>query len=78
MFCWDGLRYFLALYRHRKLVIAGKALKVRHSTVARRIKELETGLSTTLFKKIAGFMSSQNRVKVFCLFLNPWKERCWS
>jgi DNA-binding transcriptional LysR family regulator len=54
---WDDLRYFLALKRHRKLVAAGRSLKVDHTTVGRRIKELESSLNTKLFeRKGAGFV----------------------
>ncbi len=53
---WDDLRYFLALYRHKKLVAAGRALNVDHTTVSRRIRELEAVLNTHLFeKKETGF-----------------------
>ena len=53
---WDSLRYFLALYRHGRLVSAGKSLNVDHTTVGRRVRELEAALNTQLFeKREAGF-----------------------
>lgn len=50
-FHWDDLRYCLALFRHKKLVSAGKSLKVDHTTVSRRVRELESALNTKLFEK---------------------------
>ncbi len=53
---WDDLRYFLALQRHGRLVAAGRSLNVDHTTVGRRVKELESALDTKLFeKKESGF-----------------------
>jgi len=48
---WDDVRYFLALYRKHSFVAAAEALKVTHSTVARRITALETSLQTQLFHR---------------------------
>jgi len=48
---WDDLRYFLALYRCQKLTAAGRFLNVNHTTVGRRIKELEVTLDAKLFQK---------------------------
>lgn len=48
---WDSLRYFLALYRHKRLQVAGRSLNVDHTTVSRRVKELELMLNTKLFEK---------------------------
>ena len=46
---WDDLRFFLALARARTVSAAGRDLKVKHTTVARRIKALEQDLGTRLF-----------------------------
>jgi len=46
---WDDLRFFLALARTRTVSAAGRELKVKHTTVSRRIKALEQGLGTRLF-----------------------------
>ncbi len=51
MLYWDDLRYFLALYRHGRLIAAGKSLQVNHTTVSRRIKELESALHVKLFER---------------------------
>lgn len=48
---WDDIRFFLALYRKRTFVAAAEALKVTHSTVARRIASLEASLQTLLFQR---------------------------
>ena len=46
---WDDLRYFLALARAGTVSAAGRELKVKHTTVARRIKTLEAELGSRLF-----------------------------
>src|ERR1700744_2385569 len=48
---WDDLRYFLAVARTQTVSAAGKRLGVDHTTVARRIRELEASLHTVLFEK---------------------------
>jgi DNA-binding transcriptional LysR family regulator len=46
---WDDLRYFLALARERRVSAAGRALGVKHTTVARRVEALESHLGARLF-----------------------------
>ena len=48
---WDDLRFFLAAARTGKLTDAGRQLGVDHATVSRRLRGLETSLSTTLFER---------------------------
>ncbi|GAB2899111.1 LysR family transcriptional regulator [Paraburkholderia jirisanensis] len=48
---WDDLRYFLAVARAQTISAAAKRLGVDHTTVARRVRELEGSLSTVLFEK---------------------------
>ena len=48
---WDDLRYFLALSQAGTLSASARALKVEHTTVARRIETLETALGTRLFDR---------------------------
>ena len=48
---WDDLRYFLALSRRKSFVAASNELLVTHSTVARRISQLEASLQTQLFRQ---------------------------
>jgi DNA-binding transcriptional LysR family regulator len=48
---WDDIIYFLEVARARNLVRAGQKLKVDHTTVSRRVRELERSLNTTLFKR---------------------------
>ncbi len=50
---WNDLKYFLALHRDGKLSPAGRTLGVSETTVARRIRELERSLETTLFVRSA-------------------------
>ncbi|HEX7909041.1 MAG TPA: LysR family transcriptional regulator [Paraburkholderia sp.] len=48
---WDNMRYFLAVARSQSASAAAKRLDVDHTTVARRIRELEASLGTVLFEK---------------------------
>ncbi len=48
---WNDIIYFLEVARARNLVRAGQKLKVDHTTVSRRVRELERSLNTTLFKR---------------------------
>ncbi|WP_163338687.1 LysR family transcriptional regulator [Desulfopila sp. IMCC35008] len=48
---WDDIRYFLALSRASTFIGAGTELKVTHSTVSRRITNLEESLDTRLFHR---------------------------
>lgn len=50
---WDDVRYFLAVARDGSLSGAARALKVEHSTVARRVSSLETSLGVRLFDRLA-------------------------
>jgi DNA-binding transcriptional LysR family regulator len=50
---WDDLRFFLELARARRLNQAGRRLGVDHTTVARRIEQLETALRCRLFEPTA-------------------------
>src|SRR5689334_8530706 len=46
---WDDLRFVLALARAGTLSAAALELRTTHTTVARRIRALETGLGARLF-----------------------------
>ncbi len=48
---WDDLRYFLQVARTGRVSGAASTLHVDHTTVARRIRELEAALDTVLFEK---------------------------
>ena len=48
---WDDLKYFLALAREGTVSGTGRELKVRHTTVARRIAILEDSLGSKLFDR---------------------------
>jgi DNA-binding transcriptional LysR family regulator len=57
---WDDILFFLEVARARNLARAGQKLKVDHTTVSRRIRELERSLKTTLFKRSkAGFSMTE-------------------
>jgi DNA-binding transcriptional LysR family regulator len=48
---WDDIIFFLEVARSRNLVRAGQKLRVDHTTVSRRVRELERSLDTTLFRR---------------------------
>lgn len=48
---WENAKYFLAVARSGSLAGAGRALGVRHSTVLRRIAQLEQQLGIALFER---------------------------
>ena len=57
---WDDILFFLEVARTRNLARAGQKLKVDHTTVSRRIRELERSLNTSLFKRSkAGFSMTE-------------------
>ena len=57
---WNDLRYFLAVCRAGTLVGAARSLRVRHSTVGRRVEALEAALGVSLFKHTPdGFVLSE-------------------
>lgn len=57
---WDDLRFFLALAREGTVSGAGRALAVKHTTVARRISALEDQLGSRLFDRLAsGYAMTQ-------------------
>lgn len=57
---WDDLRFFLALVREGTVSGAGRILKVKHTTVARRITALEEQLGSRLFDRTAhGYTMTQ-------------------
>lgn len=49
---WDHLRFFLAVARAGALQGAAKALGVNHSTVFRRVNQLEAQLGSRLFERL--------------------------
>jgi DNA-binding transcriptional LysR family regulator len=57
MFNWNDLTFFLELARHGRLMPAARRLKVDHTTVSRRISELERDLAIKIFdRKPDGFV----------------------
>ncbi|MCL7466591.1 LysR family transcriptional regulator [Phaeovulum sp. NW3] len=48
-FDWNDLKFFLALYRLKRMTAAGRALAIDQTTVARRIKALEKTVGAHLF-----------------------------
>ena len=54
MLDWDSLRYFLEVARTQRVSAAARRLRVEHTTVARRIRALESALDILLFEKSRG------------------------
>jgi DNA-binding transcriptional LysR family regulator len=52
MIDWDGVRYFLAVARGGSVRAAAERLGVNHSTVLRRIAQLENRLGARMFEKL--------------------------
>ena len=52
MIDWDDVRYFLAVARGGSVREAAERLKVNHSTVLRRIAQLEASLGAHMFEKL--------------------------
>ena len=52
MIDWDDVRYFLAVARGGSVRAAAERLKVNHSTVLRRIGQLEERLGAHMFEKL--------------------------
>ena len=50
-FDWDALKTFLAVARTGRLTAAAQRLGADHSTISRRITQLETSLKTSLFDR---------------------------
>lgn len=51
---WDDLRLFLAVARTRSISGAARQLGVQHSTVSRRMRQLEARLGTRLLERKSG------------------------
>ncbi|MCZ6618708.1 MAG: LysR family transcriptional regulator [Gammaproteobacteria bacterium] len=63
---WDDLRFFLALSREGSVSGAGKALGVKHTTVARRVQAFEERLGTRLFDRLSsGYAMTQAAENLF-------------
>jgi DNA-binding transcriptional LysR family regulator len=61
VFDWNDLKYFLELERQRRLGPAAKRLHVDHTTVGRRIAELEKALNIKLFDRTQdGFVLTES------------------
>lgn len=68
MFNWNDLVYFLELARQARLMTAARRLKVDHTTVSRRISELEKDLSVKLFdRKPDGFVLTEQGHRLFVI-----------
>lgn len=68
MFNWNDLVFFLELARQERLMPAARRLKVDHTTVSRRISELEKDLAVKLFeRKSDGFVMTEDGHRLFAL-----------
>src|SRR5262245_8538089 len=58
---WDGLQVFLAVARAGRLSTAARRLDVEHTTVSRRLANLEADLGVPLFHRTAsGYVLTQH------------------
>jgi DNA-binding transcriptional LysR family regulator len=63
---WDDLRFFLELARLKRLNHAGRKLAVDHTTVARRVEQLEAGLGCRLFEStVEGYVLTEAGQRLF-------------
>lgn len=64
---WDTIRFFLEVARTHRVSAAAQRLGVQHSTVARRIRNLERALGVTLFEKsrASGFVPTEEGLRFF-------------
>ncbi|MFT0534188.1 LysR family transcriptional regulator [Castellaniella hirudinis] len=64
---WDSIRYFLEVARTQRASAAAVRLGVRHSTVTRRIRALESDLGINLFEKsrASGFTLTEEGLQFF-------------
>jgi DNA-binding transcriptional LysR family regulator len=68
MFNWNDLVFFLELARQGRLMPAARRLKVDHTTVSRRIAELEKDLAVKLFeRKPDGFLLTEEGHKLLAV-----------
>lgn len=68
MFNWNDLTFFLELARQSRLMPAARRLKVDHTTVSRRIAELEKDLTVKLFeRKHEGFVLTDDGHRLFVI-----------
>jgi DNA-binding transcriptional LysR family regulator len=68
MFDWNDLVFFLELARQGRLMPAARRLKVDHTTVSRRISELEKDLAVKLFeRKPDGFVLTEDGYRLLAV-----------
>jgi len=68
VFNWNDLVFFLELARQSRLAPAARRLRVDHTTVSRRIAELEKDLSVKLFdRKPDGFVLTEQGHRLFTI-----------
>lgn len=67
-FNWNDLVFFLELARQGRLMPAARRLKVDHTTVSRRISELEKDLAVKLFERRSdGFVLTEDGHRLFAI-----------
>src|SRR5690348_3074448 len=60
LFAWDDVQYFIELVRKKTLVKASRRFNVSHTTVLRRIGNLERTLDQKLFNRTSqGFVLTE-------------------
>lgn len=69
---WNDLKYFLALWRYKRLSVAAKKLGVTHVTIANRVECLEKAMDAKLFfQNSKGFHLTKAGEELI-----PYAEKC--
>lgn len=69
---WNDLKYFLALWRYKRLSLAANKLNCTHVTIANRIEQLEKVIGTRLFfQNSKGFHLTEAGEELI-----PYAEKC--
>jgi DNA-binding transcriptional LysR family regulator len=75
MIDWDDIRYFLAVARRGSVRAAAEGLRVNHSTVLRRIAQLEERLGAQMFEKLPSGYRLTLRARRSSNWRTRWKRR---
>ena len=75
MIDWDDVRYFLAVARGGSVRAAAERLGVNHSTVLRRIAQLEERLGANMFEKLPSGYRLTAGGRKYSSSPSRWKHR---
>jgi len=75
MIDWDDVRYLLAVARESSVRAAPERLEVNHSTVLRRVAQLEERLGAQMFEKLPSGYRLTDAGRRTLNLLSRWKRR---